>query len=150
EGNFSRQEIKPFFANLTIGAGAVAAILCHEDDVTSHKPRLVAATSMTDSEANELCLGQPSGLNFLEMQTGANALLEAGVRLAHNTWQKYKQVSGCNQDTAERIICLQVGRQHHRRLFEALDLPVEKDFATFPTLGNAGSASLPITLAKAM
>ena len=42
-----------------------------------------------------------------------------------------------------------MGRAHQRRLYEALDIDESKDFSTFPELGNVGSVSLPVTLAKA-
>ena len=44
----------------------------------------------------------------------------------------------------------QVGSAHTRALFEALGLNAEKDFSTFETLGNVGSVSCPLTLARAM
>jgi 3-oxoacyl-[acyl-carrier-protein] synthase-3 len=35
-------------------------------------------------------------------------------------------------------------------LYQTLGLSLEKDFSTFPFLGNAGSVALPLTLSLAM
>ena len=48
-----------------------------------------------------------------------------------------------------RSICHQVGGTHRRLMLESLGLPAERDYATFPWLGNTGSVALPITLALA-
>jgi len=43
-----------------------------------------------------------------------------------------------------------VGKAHSRELFKALNLDLAKDYTTFETLGNVGSVSCPITLARAI
>ncbi|MGB0343853.1 MAG: 3-oxoacyl-[acyl-carrier-protein] synthase III C-terminal domain-containing protein, partial [Coraliomargarita sp.] len=65
-------------------------------------------------------------------------------------WARFKSVSGWTEATPDRIITHQVGRAHSRGLFEALGLDPAKDFTTFETLGNIGSVSCPVTLARAM
>jgi len=144
-----RRSIKPYFANLTIGAGAVAAVVAREDLLPPGSPRLVAAATETDSSASSLCLGDSAGAGGLEMQTDSEELLEAGVAVARRCWGRFEEASGWKRTTPDRIICHQVGRMHRRRLYETLDLDVEKDFSTFETLGNVGSVSLPLTLAQA-
>jgi len=84
------------------------------------------------------------------MQTDSEQLLEAGIAVASRAWSKFAQTSNWNNKDINRVICHQVGRQHQKRLFEALNLPLEKDFSTYETLGNIGSVSVPITLAKAL
>ena len=51
----NRNEIKPFFANLTIGSGAVAAILCHRSLVKGRAHRLIggAGRAMKGAGASE-------------------------------------------------------------------------------------------------
>src|SRR4029079_2468961 len=44
----------------------------------------------------------------------------------------------------------QVGGTHRRMMLESLGLTPERDYATFPWLGNTGSVALPITLALAV
>ena len=43
-----------------------------------------------------------------------------------------------------------VGSAHRRQLFEFLGLDLEKDFITYPSWGNVGSVSCPLTLARAV
>ena len=83
------------------------------------------------------------------MRTDSEALLIAGVGLAQRCWQRFKNESGWNEGTPQRIITHQVGRRHSSLLFEKLGLDVTKDFQTFERLGNVGSVSLPATLALA-
>lgn len=147
EDHQTRKSVKPYFANLTIGAGAVAAVLCKADEA-SDSPRVLAGVTGSDSSANALCQGDSSG-GELDMQTDSEALLEAGVGLAKSTWARFQQHTGWDAHTPDRVICHQVGRRHQRALFEALGLPLEKDFSTFEQWGNVGSVSLPLTLAKA-
>lgn len=147
EGDHTRQSVKPYFANLTIGAGAVAAILCRAKEAPE-APRVLAGVTGSDSSANQLCQGDSAG-GELDMQTDSEALLAAGVGLAQQTWARFEAHTGWSADTPDRVICHQVGRRHQRALFEALGLPLEKDFSTFEQWGNVGSVSLPLTLAKA-
>ncbi|OHE74064.1 MAG: 3-oxoacyl-ACP synthase III [Verrucomicrobia bacterium GWF2_51_19] len=146
--HLSRKQIKPFFANLTIGAGAVAAMITHKDLAPKPALSILNACVETDTSVNDLCEG--SDEDGLAMQTHAEELLEAGIQVAKRAWNKFKKTSGWNELTPSRIICHQVGKQHLRRLYEALSLDISKDFSTFTLLGNIGSASLPITLAKSL
>jgi len=148
DGDFNRQGVKPYFANLTIGAGAVAAVLTRLDEASEGAVRVIGGVTGTDSTANDLCRGDSLGAE-LDMQTDSEALLQAGVGLASRTWKRFQQYTGWTADTPDRVICHQVGRRHQRALFEALGLPLEKDYSTFETWGNVGSVSLPLTLAKA-
>lgn len=149
EGDFNRSAIKPYFANLTIGAGAVAGLLCRED-ASSLKPRLLGGAIRSDSSQNELCLGgQADGGFGLQMQTDSEALLEAGVSLAQRTWDDFKKELEWANETPDRIITHQVGRAHRNLLYQTLGLDLAKDYSSFETLGNVGSVSLPITIALA-
>lgn len=145
----TRKTIKPYFANLTIGAGAVAAVLCRADLAGASCPRLKAATVETDTSANELCQGDSAG-DALEMLTDSEELLEAGIRVARRNWDRFCALTGWTAATPDRVITHQVGKAHTRELFAALGLDLEKDYGSFETLGNVGSVSCPITLALAM
>lgn len=148
--SLNRNEIKPYFANLTIGGGAVAAILSRTDVASQGALRLLGGVTLTDSSANELCRGDAVGTGGLAMQTDSEALLKAGIQVARSTWAAFREATGWGIDSIDRILCHQVGRQHQRQLLEALEIPIEKDFSTYPILGNIGSVSLPITLAMAL
>ncbi len=145
--DLTRKTIKPFFANLTIGAGGVAAVLTRKDLAPSTAARMRFAVSRSDSSANKLCEGNAAGGDGLEMLTDSEALLEAGVALAKTCWSAFCHESGWSAESLDRIICHQVGRQHQRALLEAIGVPVEKDYSTYPRFGNAGSVSCPMTLA---
>ena len=145
----TRKSIKPYFANLTIGAGAVSAVLCRKDLALSSCPLMTAAVVETDSSHNELCQGDSAG-DALEMLTDSEELLVAGIGVATRAWGQFVEATAWTVDTPDRIITHQVGKAHSRELFKALGLDLTKDFTTFETLGNVGSVSCPITLATAM
>ncbi len=146
----NRQEIKPYFANLTIGSGAVAAVICHSSLVRGRPHRLLEGVALADTSHGELCQGNSAGEDALEMQTDSEQLLIAGVDVARRTWAAFKEETGWNEALIDRFVCHQVGTMHRRKLYEALGLDLAKDFATFDTLGNMGSVSLPATLVRAV
>lgn len=143
----NRQSIKPFFANLTIGSGAVAAVICHSS-MAPERPEILGGVVETDTSFNHLCEGHAEA-DSLVMQTDSERLLEAGIDVGRRAWSRFKSVLDWTEQTPSRVITHQVGRAHQSRLFEALNLDISKDFSTFPILGNVGSVSLPITLAMA-
>ena len=145
----TRKTIKPYFANLTIGAGAVAAVLCRKDLAPRACPLLTAAVVETDSSANQLCQGDSAG-DALQMLTDSEELLVAGIGVATRAWQRFVAATGWTAATPDRVITHQVGKAHSRELFHALGLDLSKDYTTFETLGNVGSVSCPITLARAI
>ncbi len=143
----SRQAIKPYFANLTIGSGAVAAIVCHRSLVAGRPHRLLGGIARAATQHSALCQGDTYGAESLAMQTDSEQLLLAGLALARDTWQSFTAEQGSEY---ARYICHQVGSTHRRKLYETLGLDEAKDFSTFERLGNTGSVALPITLAKAI
>jgi len=147
ERPLTRNEIKPFFANLTIGSGAVAAVVCHRSLVQGHGHRLLGGIARAATQHSELCQGDTYGAESLAMQTDSEQLLLAGIALARETWIDFTAEQGAGFD---RFICHQVGSTHRRKLYEALELDLAKDFSTFETLGNTGSVALPATLSAAV
>ena len=147
ERSLTRNEIKPYFANLTIGSGAVAAIVCHRSLIRGRAHRLLGGVARAATQHSELCQGDTHGAEALAMQTDSEQLLVAGVTLARDTWSEFTTGQGASFD---RYICHQVGSVHRRKLYETLGLDVAKDFSTFEILGNTGSVALPATLAAAV
>lgn len=147
ERPLTRNEIKPYFANLTIGSGAVGAIVCHRSLVTGHAHRLLGGVARAATVHSDLCQGDTHGTEALAMQTDSEQLLLAGVALAGETWREFTAEQG---GEFARFICHQVGSAHRRKLYETLNLDLAKDFSTFETLGNTGSVALPATLATAV
>lgn len=144
---WTRNEIKPFFANLTIGSGAVGAMVCHRSLVRGRAHRLLGGVARAATQHSELCQGDTYGAESLAMQTDSEQLLLAGVALASETWSAFTAEQGTAFD---RYVCHQVGSIHRRKLYETLGLDLARDFSTFETLGNTGSVALPATLAKAV
>jgi 3-oxoacyl-[acyl-carrier-protein] synthase III len=149
-GSLDRNAIKPYFANLTIGCGAVAAVICHRDLVRGRPHRILGGVCRSATEHSELCQGDTAAAGGLAMQTDSEKMLEAGVGLARETWEEFMGATGWTRDSVDRVICHQVGSAHRRRLYETIGLDVAKDFSTFETLGNMGSVSLPATLSAAV
>ncbi len=147
ERPLTRNEIKPFFANLTIGSGAVGAVVCHSSLVQGRPHRLLGGIARAATQHSELCQGDTHGAEALAMQTDSEQLLVAGVALAQDTWRAFTAEQGAAYD---RFICHQVGSVHRRKLYEALGLDLARDFSTFEKLGNTGSVALPATLAGAV
>lgn len=146
--NLSRKEIKPFFANLTIGAGAVAWSIAHKDLLPKESPVLGSFVCETDTSYNHLCEGDSSG-DELVMQTDSEELLHAGISVASKAWSKFMHLDNIRTLNPSLIVTHQVGKVHTKAIFEALSLPLEKNYSTFENLGNCGSVSLPLTYTHA-
>lgn len=144
----TRQSIKPYFANLTIGGGAAAAVVCAREEAPQ-SPHLGITASGMDSAASALCQGDSMGAE-LDMQTDSEALLLSGVALAQKVWADFRANGGCAGGDPDRVICHQVGKRHQSALLEALGLDFAKDYSSFATFGNIGSVSVPLTLARAL
>jgi 3-oxoacyl-[acyl-carrier-protein] synthase-3 len=145
-----RRSIKPFFANLTIGGGAAAAVVCRDDlAAEGRRHRLLGGAARADTQHAHLCQGDATGTGGLAMQTDSEALLEAGVAAAATTFREFLGVVGWQVGDIDRAITHQVGTQHQKRLFTELGLDPVRGHITFDRLGNAGSASCPMTLALA-
>ena len=147
-GSHSRKSIKPFFANLTIGAGAVAWSIAHRDLVGKNKPTLGSWVCDTDTSHNELCEGDSSGDDLI-MQTDSEELLHAGISVAGKAWKKFLNIHKWQPKEAELVITHQVGKAHTNAVLESLSIDPEVNFPSFEKLGNCGSVSLPITYTMA-
>jgi 3-oxoacyl-[acyl-carrier-protein] synthase-3 len=144
----TRQSVKRLFANLTIGAGAAAAVVCDES-LAPGGMKLLGATVETDTGANKLCQGG-AVQGGLEMATDSEALLEAGLKVAGRAWERFTGELGWTAATPERVVCHQVGRVHQKRLLEMLGIDEKRDYPIYPFMGNTGSAAVPSALAAAL
>lgn len=150
--SLDRRQIKPAIASLTIGSASCAVLLTH----TRHsktRNRLVSAVCRANTLHHQLCQSGAdeavaSGMQPL-METDAERLLEAGVATGAATFETFLGDSGWSRNHIDTTICHQVGSAHQTRMLDALGLDMQKDFCTFPWLGNTGSSALPITLALA-
>jgi 3-oxoacyl-[acyl-carrier-protein] synthase-3 len=83
------------------------------------------------------------------METHAGDVLKHGVELGIKTWIAFLSKLGWRCDQIDRVICHQVGAGHREAVLKGFGIDPEKDFSTFPYLGNIGTVSLPITAAIA-
>jgi 3-oxoacyl-[acyl-carrier-protein] synthase III len=144
----TRKTIKKFVANLTIGSAGCAVIISNKDII---KTGLVldGAVTMSDTASSKLCQGDGNA-DSLMMQTESEELLQAGVKLAGRAFSKLKEVLEITNSNIDRVICHQIGTAHRKLLLESLDIEIGRDFSSFKTYGNTGSAALPTTLSMAL
>ena len=81
------------------------------------------------------------------MSTDSESLMREGVAAAQAAFAAFLAELEWTTDQVHKTFCHQVGRAHHRLLFQSLGLEPQIDFATFAYLGNTGSAALPMTAA---
>jgi 3-oxoacyl-[acyl-carrier-protein] synthase-3 len=81
--------------------------------------------------------------------TDAGAVLKYGVELGQRTFRAFVSRLGWAVEQIDKVICHQVGAVHRDAMLKCLGIPPEKDFSTFPYLGNMGTVSLPLTAALA-
>lgn len=146
----------PFFtrslATLTGGSGA-AAVLVTDGSFATPGHRLAGGIACTDPRHHALCRWgvdwdgeQPAGPY---MVTDSSAVLNHGVALGVRTWRAFLADLGWTPTDVDRTICHQVGTPHRETILKQIEIPPDRDFVTYPFLGNMGTASLPITAALA-
>ncbi len=140
--SITRKSVKKYFANLTIGSAGVAYCLAHKSEAPS-APQITSITNRSDSSANKLCQGDGNP-NSLVMETDSEELLKYGKSLAKMTFD----ASELKASEIDYVIGHQVGKAHKEIVLGELGLANHTTYDTFDTLGNTGSAALPITLAK--
>jgi len=147
---------KEAIATMTGGSGAVAVLLTNGTlgDPAKQKHALVGGVVKNSIEHHRLChwgfeqKGMPTTSKVI-MRTQAQDVLENGLVLAQKTFDEFQKEFNLSPDQPDKFIGHQVGAAHHQRFYQALNQDIQKDFATFPFLGNVGSVSLPLTAAIA-
>ena len=140
-------------ATLTGGSGAAAVVLTDGSFGGEERPRLIGGVSEAAPEHHNLCRWGllPIAGHALRaiMQTDAVSVLKHGVALGMRTWQTFLRELGWTQQQIDKVICHQVGAANRETILQTLGIPPEKDFSSFPFLGNIGTVSLPLTAALA-
>jgi acyl-CoA:acyl-CoA alkyltransferase len=127
------------FASLTLGSGAAAMVVGrHSDNPGSH--RIIGGISHADTSYHGICVG-----TLDQMRTDTKLLMDAGLLLAKRAWAEIEDNTWLDMD---RYILHQVSKVHTSKMCEVLGIDPAKAPLTFPTLGNVGPASVPITLAE--
>jgi 3-oxoacyl-[acyl-carrier-protein] synthase-3 len=130
------------FASLTLGSGSVAMVLARSD-LAANGHRYLGGVSLAATENCRLCCG-----NMDHMVTDTQALTEAGLRLAHRTWQRAAEQLGWTIDRHAHYVQHQVSRGHAEKFAAILGLDMEKVYRLYPTYGNVGPAGIAIVLSK--
>ncbi|HVT27207.1 MAG TPA: 3-oxoacyl-ACP synthase III [Lacipirellulaceae bacterium] len=141
--SLTRDSVKNSIASLTIGSASVAMVLCDEE-LSRSGNRLTTAAAYCDTRQHDLC--QSRGHEVV-MQTDSETLMREGIAAGVQTFDRFLAAAGWEANDIDRTFCHQVGVAHRKLLFESLRLDPQIDFATLETLGNTGSAALPVTMA---
>lgn len=126
------------FATLTLGSGSAAAVLGRADEHPGGH-RILGGVTRAATEFHRLCVGSVDG-----MFTDAKALLKGGLDLVVSAWKEAS--SEWDWSSMHRYITHQVSSIHTDSIVRAVGLDRSRVPTTFPTLGNIGPASVPITL----
>ncbi len=150
--SLTRRTVKPLFASLTIGSGAVAVVLAKRGLGAGH--RFVGGSVFANTRHNDLCRGNADkgvldGVDTF-MLTDSEELMRRGVETAAENWKKFKREIGWSDDTPDVFCAHQVGAAHRKLLFNALGIDLGKDFPILETWGNSGSVSCPTAFAMAV
>jgi 3-oxoacyl-[acyl-carrier-protein] synthase-3 len=139
-------------ATLTGGSGAVAVVLTHSE-LSNKGHRLLGGAIRNAVQHHQLCkwgpdTGIPATMPQI-METDSVGVLQHGVALGIETYRCFREEMQWSADLPDKIICHQVGATHQKTILDALEISRDKDFITYPYLGNIGTVSLPITAAIA-
>lgn len=145
DATLTRKTVKPSFASLTIGSGAVALVLDRADSGLM----LHGGACRANTAHNDLCQGGNGAAGTL-MATDSETLLRRGVETAARVWEDFLAVTGWDKDSIAGFFCHQVGRAHARLLMETIGVDPARNFETLEHLGNVGSVSAPITMAMGL
>ncbi|KAA9085372.1 3-oxoacyl-ACP synthase III [Microbacterium radiodurans] len=138
-GGLDRDAFMSEFASLTLGSGSAAAVLGR---ASAHPEghRIIGGVTRAATQFHELCVGSVDG-----MFTDAKALLKGGLALVVDAWEEAQ--STFSWSGMDRYITHQVSSVHTNAIVKAVGLDRGRVPTTYPTLGNVGPASIPITLA---
>ncbi len=103
--------------------------------------RILGGVTRAATQFNDLCVGSVDG-----MFTDAKALLKGGMDLVVSAWREAKR--DWSWGSMDRYIMHQVSDVHINAIIKAAGIDGSRVPRTYPTLGNVGPASIPITLAQ--
>lgn len=146
------EHFKLSLATLTGGSGAVAVVLS-DGSYGTNPHKLLGGAIRTAPEFHGLCRWgadrKPVPTAHEVMETDAVQVLKNGVALGTRTWKAFLDELGWGVADLDRVICHQVGSANRAAILEAFGVHDDRDFSTFPYLGNIGTVSVPITAAIA-
>ena len=135
-------QLRAELASLTLGSAAAAMVLGHRRLLPDgHEFR--GGVSRSATAFAHLCRG---GMD--RMVTDSAAVLEAGLRLAAETYRNAAAALGWTGDGPDEYAVHQVSKVHTDGLVDRLELDPAKVLALYPEYGNIGPAAIPVVLSK--
>lgn len=135
----TKADVQAQFATLTLGSGAAAMVLGPADRHTEGH-RFLGGIGRAGTEHHDLCVGDLDG-----MRTDTRGLLDAGLALSSAAWQEAQ--SEFDWSDMDRYVSHQISQVHTDAMCTVLGIDPLRVPRTFPTRGNIGPASVPVTLA---
>lgn len=139
-------------ATMTGGSGAVGIVLT-DGSYEEEKPRLVGGVTMGAPEHYSMCRwGADKRIPARApqmMETNAIGMLRHGGELIRKVGDAFFKEVNWTREELDKIISHQVAAANRDAIIGNLGLTLDKDFSTFPFLGNMGTVSLPVTAAIA-
>ena len=152
DAEITREKMLQMLPTLTLGCGAVAAVLCHSS-VSKGGHTFVGGASRLASQYHNLCIGNGDfsvgqGEEIAPIMTSdAAQLIAAAAKLAGRAFPDVTASLGWSKDHVDHVFCHQVGRQCNDAFYREMGLDFDKDFAIYKRYGNMVSAGLPAALA---
>ena len=153
--DLSRDALLELLPALTLGAGAVAFVLCH-DSIATTTHRIVGGAMRSATQHNGLCVGNADTCVVKDarkddlaepiMFTEASKLIASAAKLGGRIWPEASRVLGWKAEEIDHIFCHQVGKQVNNAFYEEEGLDIKKEFTIYKKYGNLVSAALPAAL----
>jgi len=149
--SITREKLLQMLPTLTLGCGAVAAVLCHDSIATSSR-RFIGGVARSASQHHQLCIGNGDfsvgqGEEIAPIMTSdAAQLMIAAAKLGGRAFPDVTASLGWSKDHVDHVFCHQVGRQVNDAFYREMGLDFDKDFAIYKRYGNMVSAALPAAL----
>jgi 3-oxoacyl-[acyl-carrier-protein] synthase-3 len=148
----SMESFRTSLATFTGGSGAVAVLVTDGSFSRPARRRLLGGTTHSAPQHHGLCRWGFEGVWSAARQimlTDSVAILRFGVDLGLRTWKAFLSRLSWVPSSIDKVICHQVGTCHRDSVLKTLGISPDKDYSTFPYLGNMGTVSLPLTAALA-
>lgn len=151
--SITRDELIKLLPTLTLGAGAVAYVLCHQSIASKGAHKVLGGATKSATQYHDLCNG--NGDYFFAMNdedfspimtTESQKLIAAAASLGGRTWKEASEVLGWSASQVDHIFCHQVGKQVNEAFYAEMALDMKKEFTIYKKLGNLASAAVPTAL----
>ncbi len=136
-----------FFASLTLGDGAAAAIICSDEFSECSRLKLKAYSRTTISDYAECCI-LPTQQH--PMSTDSAAMFRGAIKHYPDMFKKLIRDIGWRLNDIDMIVPHQASLKILREGMAAINYPFERCAVTLDSFGNMASVSVPFTLKKSI